>query len=112
MGISQNEGRRNGAESLCETCIYGLVLRGKAESEQLMLCTHCTPVLRVPFPVRECSEYSDRGVPSLYSMEKIAMILLQEASARKMGFVTLEQFRNLVGEDAEVLPLSSVPRRR
>jgi len=65
------------------------------------------PHVRVPYPVRECSEYSDRRIPSLYFMEKTAWVLLTKKAGRTIGFVTSEEFRKIAGEDAEMLPSTS-----
>jgi hypothetical protein len=59
---------------------------------------------RVPFKARECSSYDDRRIPSLYHMEKIGWVLLTKSAGRSIGFVTSEKFRELEGEDADIIP--------
>ena len=93
--------------SLCGTCSYGLVRRGYSAAKEEILCRATRPTERVPFRVRECSEYTDRRLPSLYSMEKIAWVLLTKSAGRSIGFVTSDRFRELEGEDAEIIPLTA-----
>jgi hypothetical protein len=59
------------------------------------------------FPVSQCSSYDDSRLPSKRDMEKIAWILLTKKAGRSIGFVTSKQFREIEGEDAEIIP----PRR-
>ena len=65
------------------------------------------PNVRVPYPVRECSEHSDRRIPSLYFMEKTTWVVLTKKAGRTIGFVTSEEYRKIEGEDAERLPTTS-----
>jgi len=65
------------------------------------------PNRRVPFRVRECSAYADRRLPTLYSMEKIAWVLLTKSAGRSIGFVTGDRFRELEGPDAEIVPATA-----
>jgi len=37
-------------------------------------------------------------------MEKIGWVLLTKSAGRSSGFVTSEKFRELEGEDAEIIP--------
>jgi hypothetical protein len=39
-------------------------------------------------------------------MEKIAWILLTKKAGRSIGFVTAKQFREIEGEDAEIIPVA------
>jgi hypothetical protein len=93
--------------SLCVTCSNGLVRRGYSAAQEEIVCRATRPTERVPFRVRECSEYEDRRLPSLYSMQKVAWVLLTKSAGRSIGFVTSERFRELEGEDAEIVPLTA-----
>jgi len=53
---------------------------------------------------RSLSEYDDKRLPSLYSMEKIAWILVTKTAGRQIGFVSAKEFRKIEGEDAEITP--------
>lgn len=97
-------GTPEGAASLCASCRWGVVRLGYRVGEEETFCRLIRPNTRVPFTVRQCSDYSDRSVPSLYSMEKIGWVLLTKSAGRSIGFVTSEKFREVEGEDAEIIP--------
>jgi hypothetical protein len=105
-----NGGTPEEGVSLCVTCSYGLVRRGFSAAQEEIVCRVTRPTERVPFRVRECSEYEDRRLPNLYSMQKIAWVLLTKSAGRSIGFVTSDRFRELEGEDAEIIPLTACDR--
>ena len=41
-------------------------------------------------------------------MEQIAWILLTKKAGRNIGFVSAKQFREIEGEDAEIVPAAAV----
>jgi len=95
-----------GQRSLCYTCTYSQVRRGFAESEEAIYCTYRrwqNPEL-VQHAVRECSAYDHKSHASLCHMEKVAWILMTKGAGRTVGFVTPKKFKEIEGEDAEVLP--------
>ena len=55
--------------SLCVSRSWGVVRKGYGAAEEEVFCRMLEPKVRVPYPLRECSEYSDRRIPSLYPME-------------------------------------------
>lgn len=71
-------------ESLCYTCRYSHVVRGFAESDELVYCDFGYPTRLVPFPVRECTSYGNRNVSELKDMQEIALTV---RSAQPAGFV-------------------------
>lgn len=89
------------------TCSWGVVRKGYAVAEEETSCRMLDPNRRVPFRVRECSAYADRRLPTLYSMEKIAWVLLTKSAGRSIGFVTGDRFRELEGPDAEIVPATA-----
>ncbi|HZR29562.1 MAG TPA: hypothetical protein VFA71_12365 [Terriglobales bacterium] len=93
-----------GNESMCTTCRYARIIKGFSESEEIVFCELSYPSFRVPFRVRECTEYDDKRLPRRYDMEKIAYILLSKTAGRDIGFVTPDKYKELEGKDAEVLP--------
>src|SRR5262249_19377461 len=93
--------------SLCRTCSWGVARRGYRTSDDEVFCRFIQPNKRVPFTVRECSAYTNRNTPSLYSMEKIAWVLLTKSAGRSIGFVTGKRFRELEGEEAEIVPATA-----
>jgi len=90
--------------SLCVTCSWGVVRRGFSATEEEAFCRMIEPNARVPFKVRECTAYADRRVPSLYFMEKSAWVLLTKTAGRGIGFVSGAEFREIEGENAEMVP--------
>jgi hypothetical protein len=93
------------AESLCKTCSYALVRNGFAESQEETICSanYEMPV-RIRYPIARCTRYVNRSLPSLYSMEKIAWILVTKESTKQVGFISNKEFRKIEGEEAEILP--------
>jgi hypothetical protein len=75
MSVNVKNGTPLHGPSRCETCAFAHVKRGFRESEVLVVCVASEPSHRVPFPIRECSVYRDKTVPSFYEMEKIALIV-------------------------------------
>jgi hypothetical protein len=90
--------------SLCVSCTYGVVRKGYSAAEEEVFCRWTDPTTRVHFKVRECSAFSDRSSPSLYWIEKTGWVLLTKTAGRSIGFVTAQKFREIEGEDAEILP--------
>jgi hypothetical protein len=90
--------------SLCVSCSWGTVRSGFRAAEVETFCRIVEHSPRVPFKVRECSSYEDRRIPSLYRMEKIGWVLLTKSAGRSIGFVTSAKFRELEGDDAEIIP--------
>jgi hypothetical protein len=74
-----------GNESRCDTCSHARVIRGYLEKERIVFCDALYDPVRIPFPVRECSDYADRRLPELCAMEEIALIV--EIKGRPTGFV-------------------------
>lgn len=57
---------------LCYSCEWSHVIRGFRESDEVIRCRYLAHDPVVPFPVRECSRYSDRALGNREEMEKIA----------------------------------------
>lgn len=92
--------------SLCLSCRYAHVRRGFAESEVVMYCTYARwggPEI-VPYAVKECTAYDHKSKASLCQMEKIAWVLLTKGAGRSVGFVTPKKYREIEGDDADVIP--------
>ena len=66
--------------SLCTTCIWGTVRAGEREKDVETFCRLISPNTVVPFPVRNCTDYSDRTVP---------VPAEPKPEERKYGFVTI-----------------------
>ena len=61
---------------LCATCTWGTVRKGFRENEAEAFCRLVGPNSRVPYAVRECTDYRDRRVR------------MTASEARRYGFVT------------------------
>ena len=78
----------HGQPSLCESCRWATVIRGKTQGDEIVECGQLSyRNQRVPFPVVSCSRYSDRSTPSLRDMEDIAWILPSDPHRKQMGFI-------------------------
>lgn len=56
------------SESLCDSCNWAHIQKGYAESEEVVLCAFLRPARLVPFKVRHCTDYSDKGSPPMGRM--------------------------------------------
>jgi hypothetical protein len=65
--------------SLCATCIWGTVRTGEREKDTQTFCRLINSSAVVPFPVRSCTDYSDRRAPMSQT----------KPDERKYGFVTI-----------------------
>jgi hypothetical protein len=78
-----------GNESRCDSCIYARVIKGYSEKERLVFCDRAFDPILIPFRVAECSDYSDRRLPRIEHLEKLA--LLVEVRGAGAGFVPSER---------------------
>jgi len=68
------------ADSLCATCVWGTVRKGSRSGESETFCRFISPNTVVPFPVRTCTDYTDRRAPSAPADTN--------STNRRFGFVT------------------------
>jgi hypothetical protein len=106
--IKVKDGTPQGAETLCVTCRWAHIVKGFKVSQEEIHCGWLRRNPPVKFPVSQCSTYDDKRLPSKCDMEKIAWILLTKKTGRTIGFVTAKQFREIEGDDAEIIPAASV----
>jgi hypothetical protein len=85
MGFSIRNGTPVGSESLCKTCTYVHMQSGYRESEELIFCNFGNLRL-VPFPVKECTDYTNRTLPTWEQMEKLALDVKSAPNKRVKGF--------------------------
>ena len=89
------------SESLCTTCRNATIVRGPRLEHDIVECGMLTGHRRrITFPVTFCTDYSDRRLPTLRSMEEIAWVLRTDNRTKKIGFVPA---RKLKFEDRFVL---------
>ena len=85
--LNVKNGTPVGNASLCKGCNHGLVVTGYRESDVLVVCTITSPSIRLPFVVRECSDFEDRHQPDWQQMEKLAIeIQPVRVSKKTRGF--------------------------
>ena len=88
-------------DSLCETCRWSRIIRGRTLDEEIVHCdaSHLVP-MRITFKVTSCSDYSDSRVPSYHELVQQAWILRPATKRRRAGFVR--------GSDLEYRELAKV----
>ena len=100
-------------DSLCRTCQNVHMQRGYRESEEAVFCYY-GPLRRVPFPVKDCSDYNSRLQLGLNDMERIAFVINSEpvrkpsGFVRAIGFATVEERDNADADDDVEEPAASV----
>ena len=71
--------------SLCHACYWAHIQKGFCESEEAVFC--CFSRLRaVPFKVADCTDFSNKNVPTREQMENIALIIPTRAARKASGF--------------------------
>jgi len=73
-------------ESLCRSCYWAHAQRGFRESEEVIFCAFGPDLRRVPFKVRDCTDYLNRNLPTRKQMEDIALIIPTEPKRKVGGF--------------------------
>lgn len=75
-------------ETLCATCSYSTIIRGRSLDEEIIACNRPIRVsLRITFRVTSCSDYVDGRLPSMYQLTENAWILRKGSKRRAAGFV-------------------------
>ncbi len=69
-----------GADSLCATCVWGTTRKGYRSGDVEIFCRFISPNTVVPFPVRTCTDYTDRRAPCAPADTN--------STNRRFGFVT------------------------
>jgi hypothetical protein len=60
--------------------------RGFRDSEVIVFCDYGT-LRKVPFPVRHCTDYCDRTMPSWKQMQDLALPIQNSSSYKPAGFI-------------------------
>jgi hypothetical protein len=72
-------------ESLCRACYWAHIQKGFRESEEAVYC--CFSRFRaVPFKVADCTDFSNKNVPTREQMENIALIIPTRPARKASGF--------------------------
>jgi len=96
-----NGTRSPDAPRLCDTCHYGVIRRGAAESDEQIYCS--VTKADVLTRVIECNRYADRSTPSLWDLQQIAWVLHTDSKRQKIGFIRAKEWERR-NEDEELLP--------
>ncbi len=102
MGTYVKNGTPVEGPSLCQSCEHAMVVKGFRVSQEIVMCEANYPVLRVTFPVRDCSRYLDRNREVLYEMKKIAHVLKNAQPGRTPGF-TAAPYVEATGREVELV---------
>jgi hypothetical protein len=105
--IKVKDGTPEGAQSLCRTCRWAHIVKGFGVSQEMIHCRWLAYDPPVLFSVSQCNSYDDKRIPSKADMEKIAWVLMTKKPGRTIGFVTAKQFREIEGDDAEIIPAAA-----
>jgi hypothetical protein len=76
-------------EPLCRTCRHAHIQRGYRDFEEQIFCTFGSFNMPrpVPFKVRECTDHSDRDVPTRWEMNDMALLIEPATTAKPIpGF--------------------------
>ena len=80
--------RREPASSLCESCRFSRIIRGRTLEEEIVFCdAGATDTTRIAFKVTSCSNYLDSRVPSIGELFEKAWVLKPATRRRAAGFV-------------------------
>ena len=104
MTVVIRNGRAQVSESLCNSCYWAHMQRGFAESEEAILRAFLRQAHVVAFKVSQCTDYSDKRVPSRRDMEEIAWIIRTKDVNRLVGFT-----KQSAGEQGEEAKMEIVP---
>jgi hypothetical protein len=80
-----------GQASQCDTCVYARIIRGYSESEKITICDRIFEPIRIPFRVRECSDYVDKRLPCIEDLEDMAWLLRSKSAGNKAGFAIVNE---------------------
>lgn len=86
MRVHIKDGTAIERSSKCASCTNAHIIRGFRESEELVFCDYASDLIRIPFKVKECSNYRDRTSPDWEQMEKLAIDVQPLTSAKPAGF--------------------------
>ena len=96
--------RPEDGEPLCRTCYWAHAQRGYRESEEAIFCAFALELRRVPFRVRDCTDYLNRTLPTRKQMEEIALIIPTEPKRKGGGFSGMG-FTTEEAEESAVTPV-------
>lgn len=85
---------RDGGSSLCTTCRFSTIVRGRSLDEEIIQChVIALRATLITFKVTSCSSYSDQRLPTYMEMMEDAWILQPGSKRRPAGFVRASDLR-------------------
>lgn len=73
--------------SRCDSCQHAHIFVGYRESEAIAYCTYVyDQAIPVPFKVRDCTSYADKGQPTWKQMQDLALPIRETSTAKTTGF--------------------------
>ena len=84
--------RSQNAQILCQSCRSATIVKGPAESQQIIKCHELNMV--VPFDVVECKSYDDKSQPTKHDFYQTAWILETKKAGREIGFKPYKEWKN------------------
>ncbi len=100
--LNVKNGTPVGQHHLCRRCNWGQFVTGFRESDLLVICMNANPNFTVPFPVYECSSFSDKHRPTFEQMNRLAIrVNSVRLSARTRGFQTVSRVQTVRVDDKD-----------
>lgn len=93
--------RSDGKIPLCNTCTYGQVMKGAAESNEVIYCNNISEYIRTR--IVQCSGYKNKSLTPIYEMKEIAWVLSTNKAKTKIGFQKYSAWRK-DNEGTELIP--------
>jgi hypothetical protein len=91
--------------SLCHACYWAHIQKGFRESEEVVYC--CFSRFRaVLFKVADCTDFSNKNVPTREQMENIALIIPTKSARKPSGFAGVGFVGEEEAEDQELVSVS------
>src|SRR5712664_4468595 len=88
-----------GEPSLCLTCRFATVVKGRSISDEIIECSRLSDHARITFAVTSCTAYADRRRAALHDMEEIAWVLRSDPKKNTIGFVKASELKRFVVAD-------------
>jgi hypothetical protein len=85
----------NGEKSLCSSCRFATIVRGRTLDEEVVHCQSVTTRgMRVTFKVTSCTSHSDMNEPTYMELLEDAWILKPASKKRPAGFVKHSELKS------------------
>ena len=86
--------RSEPAASLCESCRFSRIIRGRSLEEEIVICeAGAVDSMRIAFKVTSCTNYLDARLPTMGELFEKAWVLKPATRRRAAGFVRGSELR-------------------